>query len=149
MVLNTTFSNISVISWWSVLLMEETRVHRETHRPATSHWQMLSEHIDKANTGWRTCYHCSFSRDVSLRANKANTGWRTCYHCSFSRDVSLRANKANTGWRICYHCRFSRDVSLRATSPWVRLELKTLVVIFTDCTGSCKPNYQTLTTTMK
>jgi hypothetical protein len=27
MVFNTTFNNISVISWWSVLLVEETRVH--------------------------------------------------------------------------------------------------------------------------
>ena len=30
MVFNATFNNISVISWWSVLLFEETRVPRET-----------------------------------------------------------------------------------------------------------------------
>jgi hypothetical protein len=34
MVLNVTFNNISVISWRSVLLMEETG---ENHRPVTSH----------------------------------------------------------------------------------------------------------------
>jgi len=28
MVFNTTFDNISVISWWSVLLVEETEVPR-------------------------------------------------------------------------------------------------------------------------
>jgi hypothetical protein len=33
MVFNTIFSNISVILWRSVLLMEETRVFRENHRP--------------------------------------------------------------------------------------------------------------------
>jgi hypothetical protein len=33
---NTTFNNISVISWHSVLLAEETEVPRENHRPATS-----------------------------------------------------------------------------------------------------------------
>jgi hypothetical protein len=33
MVFNTTFNNISVISWKSVLLMEETRVPREHHLP--------------------------------------------------------------------------------------------------------------------
>ena len=33
MVFNTTFNNISVISWLSVLLMEETRVPGENHRP--------------------------------------------------------------------------------------------------------------------
>jgi hypothetical protein len=31
MVLNPTFNNISVISWWSVLLVEETGVPRENH----------------------------------------------------------------------------------------------------------------------
>jgi hypothetical protein len=37
MVFNATFSNISVISWWLVLLMEETGVPGENHRPADSH----------------------------------------------------------------------------------------------------------------
>jgi hypothetical protein len=37
MVLNTTFNNISVISWWSVLLVEETGISVENHRPVTSH----------------------------------------------------------------------------------------------------------------
>ena len=40
MMFNTTFKNISVICWWSVLLVEETRVPREYHRPAASHWQL-------------------------------------------------------------------------------------------------------------
>ena len=31
MVFNATFNNISVISWWSVLLVEETGGHRENH----------------------------------------------------------------------------------------------------------------------
>jgi hypothetical protein len=31
------FNNISVISWWSVLLLEETGVPRENHRPVASH----------------------------------------------------------------------------------------------------------------
>ena len=34
MVFNATFNNISVISWWSVLLVEETGVPGENHRPA-------------------------------------------------------------------------------------------------------------------
>ena len=36
-VFNATFNNISVISWQSVLLVEETEVPAENHRPATSH----------------------------------------------------------------------------------------------------------------
>jgi hypothetical protein len=33
------------------------------------------------------------------------------------------------------------------TSPWSRLELTTSVVIGTDCIGSCKSNYHTITVT--
>jgi len=42
MVFSATFDNISVISWRSVLLMEETGVPGENHRPAGSHWQTFS-----------------------------------------------------------------------------------------------------------
>jgi len=38
MVLNATFSYISVISWQSVLLVKETGVPGENHWPAASHW---------------------------------------------------------------------------------------------------------------
>ena len=44
-VLNATFKNISVISWRSVLLVEETGVPRENHRPVASHWQILSHNV--------------------------------------------------------------------------------------------------------
>ena len=37
MVLNATFNNISVISWLSVLLVEETGIPEENHRPVISH----------------------------------------------------------------------------------------------------------------
>ena len=43
MVFNATFNNISVISWRSVLLVEETGGHGENHRPVASHWQTLSQ----------------------------------------------------------------------------------------------------------
>ena len=45
MVFNATFNNISVISWQSVLLMEETGVVRENHQPATSLQQTLSHNV--------------------------------------------------------------------------------------------------------
>ena len=37
MVFNVTFNNISVISWRLVLLVEETGVPEENHRPGASH----------------------------------------------------------------------------------------------------------------
>jgi hypothetical protein len=40
MVYNITFKNILVLSWQSVLLVEETE---EIYRPAASHWQALSQ----------------------------------------------------------------------------------------------------------
>jgi hypothetical protein len=45
MVFNTTFNNISVISWQSVLLVEETGVHKEHHRPVTSSGKTLSHNV--------------------------------------------------------------------------------------------------------
>ena len=36
MVFNATLKNIPVISWWSVLLVEETRAPEENHRPVAS-----------------------------------------------------------------------------------------------------------------
>jgi len=43
MVFNVTFNNISAIS--SVLLVEETGMPTENHRPATNHWQTLSVNV--------------------------------------------------------------------------------------------------------
>ena len=45
MVFNTTVNNISVILWRSVLLLEETGVPGENHRPSASHWQTLSHNV--------------------------------------------------------------------------------------------------------
>jgi hypothetical protein len=45
MMVNATFNNISVISWRSVLLVEETGVPGENHRPVASHWQTLSHNV--------------------------------------------------------------------------------------------------------
>ena len=45
MVFNATFTNISAISWRSVLLVKETVVSGENHRPVASYWQTLSHEI--------------------------------------------------------------------------------------------------------
>jgi len=45
MVFNDIFNNSSVISWRSVLLVEETRVPRENHQPVASHWQTISHNV--------------------------------------------------------------------------------------------------------
>ena len=73
MVFNATFNNISVISWLSVLSVEETG---ENHRLAASHWQT-----------------------------------------------------------------WSHNAVSSCTSSSAGFKLTTLVVIGTDCIGSCKSNY--------
>jgi hypothetical protein len=45
MVLNATFNNILAISWRSILLVEETVVPVENHRPVVRHWQTLSRNV--------------------------------------------------------------------------------------------------------
>jgi hypothetical protein len=45
---NSTFNNISIISWRSVLLVGETGVRGENHRPVASH--LILSHIDVSGT---------------------------------------------------------------------------------------------------
>jgi len=45
MVLNATFNNILVISWQSVLLVEETGEPGKNHRLVVSQWQTLSHNV--------------------------------------------------------------------------------------------------------
>ena len=45
MVFNASFNNILDIWWRSVLLVEETGIPRENHRPVANHWQTLSHNV--------------------------------------------------------------------------------------------------------
>jgi len=56
-VFNATFNNISAISWWSVLLVDETGVPWENHRPVASHW----------------LYHTMLYRDLSTPRHELKT----------------------------------------------------------------------------
>ena len=65
MVFNSTFYNISVISWQSVLLVEETGVSSENQQPVASHWKTLSH-----NVVWSTpCHEWDFPENRLLDPN--------------------------------------------------------------------------------
>ena len=49
MVFNATFNNISVICWWSVLMMEETGVPGENHGQVASHIMFYRVHLAMAH----------------------------------------------------------------------------------------------------
>jgi hypothetical protein len=42
---NATFNNNAAILWWSVLLVEESRIPGENHQPVAIHWQTLSHNV--------------------------------------------------------------------------------------------------------
>ena len=70
MMFNATFNNISVISWKSVLLVEQSGVPGEIHRPAAGHWQTLSYSVvpstprherDSNSHRWPSLFKLSFN----------------------------------------------------------------------------------------
>jgi hypothetical protein len=54
MVFNATFNHISAISWLSVLLVGETEVLGEKHRPVTSHYHIVMYRVHFSINGVRT-----------------------------------------------------------------------------------------------
>lgn len=49
MVFNASFFNISAISWWPILLVEETGIQEENHRPVSNHGQILPHNVKLLN----------------------------------------------------------------------------------------------------
>jgi hypothetical protein len=57
MILNATFNNISILSWRSVLLVEETGRPGENLRHVTSNWQTVSHNV--VDVKWFLCANSS------------------------------------------------------------------------------------------
>ena len=95
---NTTFKNISVISWRSVLLEEETRVPGENHRSALSYWQPLPHNVVSSNMKQQTDQCIEFNNN------------RLCYH---RNSYSYMYTKTS-------------DVSLQVLGLWCLMPLSTI-----------------------
>jgi hypothetical protein len=79
MVFNVTFNTISTMSWRSVLLVEETGVPRENHRPVASHWQTLSHNVISSH--WQTLSHNVISSHwQTLSHNVISSHWQPSSH---------------------------------------------------------------------
>ena len=69
-----TFNNISVISWRSVISVEETKRPGKNHRPVASHWQTLSHNV--AHLPWsRFELTTSAVIDNDCKGNNYNQYW--------------------------------------------------------------------------
>ena len=106
MVFNATFNNISAISWRSGLLVEETGVPGENHRPATSNRPTLSHNVFSLWTGFELttlvvtdtdCTDSCKSNDHTITTRKIHVKYyHRPLHCT-------KNNKYNT----CNNFRFS------------------------------------------
>jgi hypothetical protein len=111
MVFNATFNNISVISWRSVLLVEETRVPGENHRPVASNWQTLSRNVvlstllllKISQRSDLCCYGWLYCRPLLSKVCQTNDlcywGWLYCRPLLFK--VCQRSNLCCCDW--LYH----------------------------------------------
>ena len=52
MVFIATFINISVITWWSILLVEEIGVTGENHQLVASHWKLYHIMLYRLHLAW-------------------------------------------------------------------------------------------------
>ena len=121
MVLYTTFNNILVISWRSILLVEETEGPGENQRPVASHWQTL--HIMLYTSPWSR-----FELTTSVMIGSDYIGsCKSSYHTITVTTAPIMLYRVHLTWTV--------------------FELTTSVMIGTDCIGSCKSNYHTITTT--
>jgi hypothetical protein len=79
MVLNATFNNISVISWQSVLLVDETGVPVDNHWPVASHWQSWSHNVVSSSLGSHT--FLDFYKPITDEAQVSNIFFLNRYEC--------------------------------------------------------------------
>ena len=70
MVFNTTFNNISLISWRSVLLVEETGIHRENFFETLYEWNLYPIKINTGQTEIHMFQNKKITTEIHMFQNK-------------------------------------------------------------------------------
>ena len=126
MVFNATFNNISVISWRSILLVEESR---ENHRPVANHWQTLSQNVVSSTPRHERGSNSQLSDSewLIIIIIKKNSIF-------FNEDVNEQTNKYDPTLRVKYLKKNNRlcTSSEVQTYPW-HCSLISTSLIFTLC----------------
>ena len=122
MMFNYTFINISVISWQSVLLVEETGVPGENHRPVASNWQSLL-HIS-----WLIVVSCSI---MPIIHNPSVTYWYLpliTHH--LKENFSVLIYNSSQIWLMPWGLKDRYYLHLYITFCWIRKLFCTFLIIY-------------------
>ena len=142
MVFNATFNNISGISWHSVLLVEETGVTRENHRPVESHWQTLS-HIAVSSTlvvirtdctgSWKANYHTITTNPEILFKKRQHHIWIIkCILFWTSSNLILSLHQLFRQNHALYFAQIRRWSKIKISIPfvhWTNMEFHNQITI--------------------
>ena len=88
---------------------------------------------------------------ITLWYQSLNMWWSTIRPITPVTNILVEETRVlgENHWPVANHWQIlSHKSCIEYTSPWAGLKLTTLVVIGTDCIGSCKSNYHTITTTI-
>jgi hypothetical protein len=126
-VFNTTFNNVSFISWQLVLLVEETGVPGENHRPAASHWQTWSHSVVSSTSRQDTTLVVSGTGYIGIcKSNNYAMPTTTAPWCIIQYDNSFKVEHSydsnrRTSWEsvaLILEGRNRRRVVLRHVWIW-------------------------------
>ena len=131
MVLNATFNKMWVILWWSALLVDETEVAGENKNRSLN-----ISNINFYSWNWiSSSAPMERRKSVYVKFIERFWIWQDVYGINDSRWSQALASH----WQTLLH-------NVVYSTPRHERDSNSLVVIDTDCTGSCKSNYHTITT---
>ena len=112
-VFNTTFNNISVISWMSVLLVEVTGVPGENHQPIAGNWQTLSHNVVSSTLPWT-----GFELTISVAIDTDYTG-----SCKFNYHTITMTTAHVLCWWFVVNCKLNLISPGKPLSPLENIHL--------------------------